>query len=197
MFNTKLLRCSAATCNDAVQNGAEPSVDCGGGCPSKCALLEPCKVAADCQSGACSELRCVPKTPSGAALPPSGWRASASASFNQETFPDRALDGSQSTHWTSGVGQLPGMWFELDMLALRPFFAIELICSSNHDYPRSIRALVYDDGGTFTPVTGTIAGTKALRFDFPTARVARYIKLELEQDTGGLWWRIDELRVLQ
>jgi hypothetical protein len=25
----------------------------------------------------------------------------------------------------------------------------------------------------------------------------RYIKLELEQDTGGTWWRIDELRVLQ
>jgi hypothetical protein len=27
--------------------------------------------------------------------------------------------------------------------------------------------------------------------------LARYLKLELEQDTGGTWWRIDELRVLQ
>ena len=195
--NRQLLTCSAATCNDGVQNGNEPSVDCGNGCPNKCATLQPCAVAADCQSGACADKRCVPMNPSGAALPVAGWHASASASFNQTTFPDRALDGDQGTHWTSGVGQNQGMWFEVDMLKAQPFFTIELICSSNDDYPRSIRALTSEDGQTFTAVTGTIAGSKALRFDFPTARIARYLKLELQQDTGGLWWRIDELRVLQ
>jgi len=29
------------------------------------------------------------------------------------------------------------------------------------------------------------------------AKVARFIKIEAEQDTGNLWWRIEELRVLQ
>jgi len=54
-----------------------------------------------------------------------------------------------------------------------------------------------DDGQNFNAVTGTVAGSKALHLALGGARLARYIQLELEQDTGGIWWRIDELRVLQ
>jgi hypothetical protein len=190
--------CLAATCSDGVQNGSEPSTDCGKDCQNKCGMTQVCAVNADCQSGLCGGAqRCVPKSPTGNAISPAPFLLSASATFSQDTPPGKAVDGDLGTHWTSGTGQLPGMWFLIDMRKSVPFFDIELTCTSNGDYPRSIRALVSDDGQSFTPITGTIAGEQMLRLDFPTAQIARYIKLELEQDTGGLWWRIDELRVLQ
>jgi hypothetical protein len=189
--------CLASTCNDNVKNGTEPTTDCGRDCQNKCAMTQACAADADCQSGSCAEKRCVPKAATGAAIDPAGWSASASATFGQDTLPPKAFDGNVGTHWTSGVSQVPGMWFQIDMLQTRPFFVIELTCTSNADYARSVRVLLSEDGQNYTAATGTIAGQSTLRFDFGTARIARYIKLELEQDTGGTWWRIDELRVLQ
>jgi F5/8 type C domain len=190
--------CLAATCSDGVQNGSEPTIDCGQDCQKKCDLTQTCAVDADCQSSSCGDdQRCVPKSATGNALQRSGWLLSASATFNQDTPLQKAIDGDPGTHWTSGTGQVPGMWFLIDLRKPTAFFDVELICTSNGDYPRSIRALVSDDGQTFTPITGTVAGEQSLRLNFATARIARFIKLELEQDTGGLWWRIDELWVKQ
>jgi hypothetical protein len=191
------LVCLAATCSDAVQNGTEPSTDCGADCAQKCPNLVACAIDADCQSGACTDKRCVPKSATGAALSTSSWIASASATGNQDSVPRKAIDGDPNTHWTSGTSQVPGMWFELDMLQAQAFFAIELTCLTNDDYPRSLRVLLSEDGQNFTAATGTLAGEKTLRINLVSAHIARYIKLELEQNTGGLWWRIDELRVLQ
>jgi len=157
-----------------------------------------CAVDADCLSGSCnSDKRCVPKTATGNALQRAAWLLSASATYSQDTPPQKAIDGDPGTHWTSGTSQVPGMWFLIDLRKSTPFFDVQLTCTSNGDYPRSIRVLMSDDGQTFTPITGTIAGEQSLRIDFPTARVGRFIKLEMEQDTGGTWWRIDELNVLQ
>jgi hypothetical protein len=126
-----------------------------------------------------------------------GWAASASAVWSDESSPARALDGDPNTHWESGAGQIPGMWFEIDMLSSKAVFAVQLSCASNDDYPRNIRAIVSEDGKSYSAATATVGGTKQLRLDFGRARVARYIRLEVESDTNGTWWRIDELRVLQ
>ena len=195
--STQTGKCAAVSCSDGVKNGEEPTTDCSHTCDKKCGMTEACAVAADCQSGACSDKRCVPKAATGAALPTAGWQFSASATFSQDTQPPKAIDGNEGTHWTSGFSQVPGMWFQIDMLKTQPFFSIELTCSSNDDYPRSIRVLLSEDGQNFNAVTGTIAGSKALHLELGGARIARYIKLELEHDTGGTWWRIDEMRVLQ
>lgn len=190
--------CLAATCDDGVLNGDEPSLDCGKSCVQKCGLTEDCNADDDCASGACNdEGRCVPASATGQSLPSKGWIASASATFSGDTQPFRAIDGDTGTHWTSGVGQLPGQWFQVDMLGPVSFFRIDLICASNGDYPRSIRVLTSEDGQTFTPITGAVGGEQHLHLDFGGARIARYIKLETQQDAGGLWWRIDEMRVLK
>ncbi len=190
--------CLAASCDDGVRNGDEPATDCGQSCPAKCPMTSACLVDADCTSGAsCAEKRCVPKAATGGALPTTGWTATAAATFGKDTLPGNVLDGNGATHWTSGLGQAPGQWFQVDLQKTLPFFGIELNCTSNDDYARSVRVLLSDDGQTFKAATGTIAGISTLRIGFATARVARYIKLELEQDTGALWWRIDELRVFQ
>jgi hypothetical protein len=44
--------CLAPTCTDAIQNGSETDVDCGGPCVG-CALGRHCTVTIDCANGAC------------------------------------------------------------------------------------------------------------------------------------------------
>jgi hypothetical protein len=46
-------KCKAAACSDAVKNGTETDVDCGGTCATKCIDTKKCAVAADCASGVC------------------------------------------------------------------------------------------------------------------------------------------------
>ncbi|HVY45255.1 MAG TPA: hypothetical protein VHB21_05220, partial [Minicystis sp.] len=43
-----------ATCSDGVRNQGETDVDCGGPCPSKCALGRHCSTATDCVAFDCS-----------------------------------------------------------------------------------------------------------------------------------------------
>ncbi len=190
--------CQPASCDDGILNGGEASRDCGSSCVNgeKCGLTVGCQLDADCESGKCDTERCVPPVATGTTLPSAGWIASASATFMM-SLPPKAIDGDLNSKWESGTGQVPGMWFQVDMLESRPFFAIELQCTSNGDYPRSLRVMLSEDGQNFAPATGAVTGQQNVRFDFASPRIARYIKLEIQQDTGGLWWRIDELRVKQ
>jgi hypothetical protein len=47
------LTCSAPTCTDGLENGAETDVDCGGGTCPTCATGLRCTADADCTSNAC------------------------------------------------------------------------------------------------------------------------------------------------
>ncbi len=54
-------KCTDASCNDRIKNGAESSVDCGGSC-SKCAEGITCNKDSDCQSNFCGAgLVCKPQ----------------------------------------------------------------------------------------------------------------------------------------
>jgi hypothetical protein len=46
-------QCQPPTCVDAQQNGDESDLDCGGGCPTKCAIAQKCKQPTDCLSASC------------------------------------------------------------------------------------------------------------------------------------------------
>ena len=48
--------CLAASCSDGLQNGYEPSTDCGGGACNACSDGRQCYTAADCISGVCSNI---------------------------------------------------------------------------------------------------------------------------------------------
>ncbi len=49
-----------ASCVDGIENDGEADVDCGGGCPARCRDGQSCVASADCGSGVCGALRCVP-----------------------------------------------------------------------------------------------------------------------------------------
>ena len=51
-LNTK--QCSTPSCSDAIRNGNETDVDCGGGTCRVCAVGRRCTLATDCATGACN-----------------------------------------------------------------------------------------------------------------------------------------------
>ncbi len=48
----------AASCTDAIKNGDESDVDCGGACEAKCAVSKRCMVPDDCMSSVCQNGLC-------------------------------------------------------------------------------------------------------------------------------------------
>jgi hypothetical protein len=49
---------AASHCTDHVLNGGETDVDCGGGCPTRCALDKRCISGSDCKSAYCNSGLC-------------------------------------------------------------------------------------------------------------------------------------------
>lgn len=49
------LCCQASTCSDGVQNGSEPTVDCGNAACGLCAVGRPCSAGGQCQTGVCGQ----------------------------------------------------------------------------------------------------------------------------------------------
>lgn len=184
--------CAVASCTDGVKNGGEPTTDCGAACASKCQLGDACASANDCSSSACSSGHCVA---TGNAIARTAWFASASASISPST-PQQALDSDPNTWWTAGA-QVPGMWFEVDMGKPQAFYTVEVRTLSESDFGRKMRLSASIDGILFVELRSNIAGEEDLKIAFETQQHARYLKLELLDSAGGLWWRIDDLLVLQ
>jgi hypothetical protein len=188
--------CALPSCVDGIKNGAEPSVDCGGACTLKCQLADACTGPLDCASGACFDQHCVPKSPTGKSITSSDWVASASNTYSSEVAPRLALDGDPNTFWTGGE-QVPGMWFQVDMIKPQVFYAIEVRCLSVPDFGKRLRLSASLDGNTFVELRTNIVGESALKIAFFKPQYARYLKLELLESAGGGWWRIDDLVVRQ
>ena len=190
------LRCAAPTCDDGVLNGSEPTLDCGASCAAKCQVLDTCSEAADCESETCEDELCLPSAANGQPLSPAGWVATASHTFGNSS-PQNAIDGVQGTDWTTGATQVPGMWFQIDMLVPQVFFSLEIDCTNTRDDSAAALDVAFSNDGTFTDVArANIPGEDEMVITFPSAQVARYIKISLAQGTDH-WWRMDEIRVKQ
>ncbi|HZR81485.1 MAG TPA: hypothetical protein VFD92_10355 [Candidatus Binatia bacterium] len=61
--------CQAASCGDAVRNGAETALDCGGGSCPGCPTGAGCFLTSDCATGGCSGGACQPACTSPAQCP--------------------------------------------------------------------------------------------------------------------------------
>jgi hypothetical protein len=188
--------CAKDGCDDGVKNRDEPDVDCGGSDCVGCAELGRCVNGTDCQSGVCLTGYCVPATPTAIALSREGWHASASESYPDHT-PDQVLD-STGGRWTTGTYQHAGTWFEVDMGQLRTFFAIELTCTeAPDDAPREFRIFLGTEKGKYgNPAGPNKFGGPISLYTFDTARLARFIKIELVQSKEK-WWSINEINVLK
>lgn len=122
-----------------------------------------------------------------------GWGATASSTETGGSTA-KALDGSSSTRWSTGVAQAPGQWFQLDFGATETFNQIQLDNSTDtNDYPRGYTLQVSADGSTWTQVASGSGYAKATPINFPAVK-ARYVKLT-QTGSSTSYWSIDELSV--
>ncbi len=123
-----------------------------------------------------------------------GWSATASnVSSNDPTA--NLLDGNLNTRYSSGTGQAPGMWIEVDMGATQTFNKVVLDSGSTKgDYSANSDVYVSNDGTNWTEVAQAISNGPVVVVSFPT-QTARYIKV-LNQSSSGSWWSIEEFYVV-
>lgn len=139
-----------------------------------------------------------PTSPTGVELDQHDWRVSASNTYFAETKPEYAIDADPQSCWASGTPQTPGMWFLVDLHEPQYFFQVSVdVIPGSSDYGRHLKLSTSTDGSKFTPLRTGIEGSESLDIAFKEAKYARYLKLEITADAGGLWWRIDDLHVTQ
>jgi glucosylceramidase len=139
------------------------------------------------------------------ALDRSGWIASASATDTYGDVPGNAIDGNATTHWGSGEGQTPGLWFQVNMLLPRNFNSISIDAgTSSGDYPRAYEVFVSLDGANWghsiasgdstSQGSGSYVGSgQVVNISFPTQQ-ARYIRI-VDLGSAANWWSLYELNV--
>src|SRR5450432_3275458 len=126
------------------------------------------------------------------ALPRTGWVASASVTGGTDVAAN-ALDGSQTTRWSSGAVMAAGMYFQVDMGAAQTVGQIAMD-SANGDYARAFSVYVTNDTANLgTAVATTTATGTPVSVSF-TATSGRYIRVVLGTPPAGTtsWWSIQE-----
>jgi len=192
----KASKCVAPSCSDLVQNQDESAVDCGGSACAACGVGSSCARPQDCASGLCQRNICVPENPSGQTLSRSTWTLTSSES-GTESGNANALDGDDTTVWTSGTRQHVGAYVDVDLGKQAIFFkALLKVVDGAHpaDFPGYIDAYVSSDGSFGEPTKPHVQGNQWLWVDFEGAQVGRYLRFEITQ-ANGQNWSIGELYV--
>ena len=103
-------------------------------------------------------------------------------------------DGNPGTRWSSGHGQTPGDWVQVDLGAPTTFSQISLDVGPNTgDYVRRYEVQVSTDGSTWTAIARGQGHTGIMTIPLPTT-TARYVRLVSEASSGS-WWSITELNI--
>ncbi|MDX6515809.1 MAG: glucosylceramidase, partial [Gaiellaceae bacterium] len=126
------------------------------------------------------------------ALPRAGWVATASSTDPYGDVTANAIDGNQSSRWSSGHGMTNGDWFQVDMGSAQTFSRIAMDSgSSSGDYARGYQVVVSNDGVTWSsPVASGVGNGPFVVASFP-AQTARYVRV-IETGESGSWWSIAE-----
>jgi hypothetical protein len=134
-----------------------------------------------------------PGTP--VALSRASWTPSASASGGGA--PANALDGNETTRWSTGAAQAAGQWFQVNMGAAQTFVEVTIYAGpSAGDYPHGYAVYVSSNGTSWgSPVASGTGSTQLITVTF-AQQTAQYI--QVVQTTSGVttnWWSIAEFNV--
>ena len=106
-----------------------------------------------------------------------------------------AVDGKGETRYTTGRGQTPGMWFQIELPSDTEIVGLQLdSAKSANDYPRGYTVELSSDGEKWAKVA-TGKGTGAVTdITFPTAKT-KFIRITQTGEVKGNFWSIHELNV--
>ncbi len=120
-----------------------------------------------------------------------GWSGSASSTEPGGT-PASALDGVNSTRWSSGQAMTAGGWYVIDMGAKQSFNRIVFDSgASSGDYMRGYQIEVSGDGVVWSSAIAEGAGSVLTDARFETVS-ARFVRIKQTGESGS-WWSIHEI----
>jgi glucosylceramidase len=131
-------------------------------------------------------------------LDPSGWQASADPSDPsdpccQGDVAANAVDDDASTRYSTGAGQQPGQYLQIEFGGLEPVREIVYDTGVNlGDYPRGYTVEVSGDGTTWSTVA-TGSGTGQLTPVRLSGAPIRFARMTLTASSGS-WWSVADVR---
>jgi glucosylceramidase len=132
-------------------------------------------------------------------LDPSGWRATANPRGPtdpccQGDVAANAVDDDASTRYSTGTGQQPGQYLQVDLGRSQPLRQIVFDTGvGTGDYPRGYRVQVSPDGSTWSTAVATGAGTGQLTAVPLNGAPVRFVRMTLTQASGS-WWSVADVR---
>ena len=145
---------------------------------------------ADCSGGLCTSNTCVPVK-----LSRTTWILTASSNQGQISY---AIDGDPTTRWNTGLNQVPGMWFKIDMQQPQLFFSVVLDAQNfPTDGPVLFDVYLSNDGNFSMPTKAGLPGSPVTTIDFGGEQLVRYIYIVLRGSTNSTWWSIDEVNAFR
>jgi glucosylceramidase len=105
-----------------------------------------------------------------------------------------AVDDDATTRWSTGTGQQPGQYLQVDLGHTDQVARIVLDTgASTGDYPRGYALYVSQDGQTWgTPVTSGVGSGQLTTIDVPQLS-ARYLRIASTASSPN-WWSVADLR---
>ncbi|GIH25752.1 hypothetical protein Aph01nite_40620 [Acrocarpospora phusangensis] len=123
------------------------------------------------------------------------WEADASSTWLEDTASE-GIDGDTTTRWSTGIGQAPDQWYQIDLGSPHTIaqVTVETPRDSTSDFPRGFRLEFSMDGDTWTTV-GTGIGFGWKRPITVTPRTARFVKITQTGTEPDWWWSIGEVTI--
>lgn len=123
------------------------------------------------------------------------WKVSASHASDRAV---RAIDGNWATRYETGVEQVPGMWFQIELPEAATVSGLYLdTTSSPRDYPRGYKVEISDDGKKWNKTIATGHGNaRTTEINFAPVKT-KFLRITQTGKARGLYWSIHELQLLQ
>jgi mono/diheme cytochrome c family protein len=121
------------------------------------------------------------------------WKAT--ANYNSDKAP-LALDGDIHTRYDTGVSQVPGMWFQIELPKPTYIAGLRLdAASSTEDYPRGYKVDLSNDGVTWKSAIADRPSPRPLTDIFFPPAEGKFIRVTQTGSVNGLYWSIHELNI--
>jgi glucosylceramidase len=127
-------------------------------------------------------------------IDPAGWSATADPAPATGDVPADAVDDDASTRFSTGTGQQPGQYLQVDLGRVRPVGDVVFDTGvSTGDYPRGYAVTVSADGTHWSTAVGHGAGSGQLTTVDLRGRFVRYVRITLTAAAPG-WWSVADVR---
>ncbi|ANS76332.1 coagulation factor 5/8 type domain protein [Paenibacillus yonginensis] len=124
----------------------------------------------------------------------SAWIVTASTSADDAPAGE-LIDGNKATRWTTGAGQTPGQWIQIDLGSPKSFKKLTMdSAGSSNDYARGYQILISEDGEQWAPLAQQAGSSAYMEEVFPV-QTARYVKIVQTEEEPAWWWSIAELNL--